>query len=105
MELNLTRPIAFLDLETTGIKVATDRIVEICILKVFPDGTRKDQNPEDQPGDADPAGSYCHSWHQRRRCEGLPINSARWPMNLVQFLDNCDLAGYNSNHFDIPLAC
>jgi len=102
MELNLTKPIAFFDLETTGIKVATDRIVEISIVRQQPDGSIKVKtlriNPE-MPippevtaihGITDEDVKDCPTFRQVAR-------------ELAQFLDNCDLAGYNSNHFDIPL--
>jgi DNA polymerase-3 subunit epsilon len=102
MELNLTKPIAFFDLETTGIKVATDRIVEICIFRLQVDGTSKTKtlriNPEMHipaevtaiHGITDEDVKDCPTFKQVAR-------------DLTQFLENCDLAGYNSNHFDIPL--
>lgn len=102
MELNLNRPLAFLDLETTGIKVATDRIVEICILRANTDGTTEIKtlriNPE-MPipkeviaihGITDEDVKDCPTFKQVGR-------------ELARFMENCDLAGYNSNHFDIPL--
>jgi DNA polymerase-3 subunit epsilon len=102
MELNLTKPIAFFDLETTGIKVATDRIVEISIVRQQVDGTTKIKtlriNPEmpippevtEIHGISDEDVKDCPTFKQVAR-------------ELAQFLENCDLAGYNSNHFDIPL--
>jgi DNA polymerase-3 subunit epsilon len=102
MELNLTKPIAFFDLETTGIKVATDRIVEISIVRQQVDGSVKIKtlriNPEmpippevtEIHGISDEDVKDCPTFKQVAR-------------ELAQFLDNCDLAGYNSNHFDIPL--
>jgi DNA polymerase III subunit epsilon len=102
MELILTKPIAFFDLETTGIKVATDRIVEISIVRQQVDGTTKIKtlriNPEmpippevtEIHGITDEDVKDCPTFKQVAR-------------ELAQFLDNCDLAGYNSNHFDIPL--
>lgn len=102
MELILTKPIAFFDLETTGIKVATDRIVEISIVRQQVDGSTKIKtlriNPEmpippevtEIHGISDADVKDCPTFKQVAR-------------ELAQFLDNCDLAGYNSNHFDIPL--
>lgn len=102
MELILTKPIAFFDLETTGIKVATDRIVEISIVRQQVDGTTKIKtmriNPEmpippevtEIHGISDEDVKDCPVFKQVAR-------------ELAQFLMNCDLAGYNSNHFDIPL--
>jgi DNA polymerase III subunit epsilon len=102
MELSLTKPIAFFDLETTGIKVATDRIIEISIVRQQVDGALKIKtlriNPEmhipqevtDIHGITDEDVKDCPTFKQVAH-------------ELARFLDNCDLAGYNSNHFDIPL--
>ena len=102
MELTLTKPIAFFDLETTGIRVATDRIVEICIHRVNVDGTTHTNtlriNPEmpippevtEIHGITDADVKDCPTFKQVAH-------------DLAKFLDNCDLAGFNSNHFDIPL--
>lgn len=102
MELNLTRPLAFLDLETTGIKVATDRIVEICILRIEPDGktTLKTQrlNPEMEiPWEATAIHGITNA--DVKDCPTF----GKVARELADLLDSCDLAGYNSNHFDIPL--
>jgi DNA polymerase III subunit epsilon len=102
MQLNLTRPIAFLDLETTGIKVATDRIVEICILKVFPDGTEKIKTLRINPGIPIPLEVTAIHGISDEDVKDCP-SFAAVAKELVQFIDNADLAGYNSNHFDIPL--
>jgi DNA polymerase-3 subunit epsilon len=102
MELNLTKPIAFFDLETTGIKVATDRIVEISIVRQQVDGTTKIKtlriNPE-MPIPPEVTEIHGISDEDVRDCPTFK-QVAR---ELAQFLENCDLAGYNSNHFDIPL--
>ena len=102
MELNLTKPIAIFDLETTGIKVATDRIVEICIVRQQPDGsiTVKTQrvNPE-IPIPAEATEIHGISNDDVKDCPTF----RQLAHELARFLDNCDLAGYNSNHFDIPL--
>jgi DNA polymerase-3 subunit epsilon len=102
MELNLTHPMAFIDLETTGIKVATDRIVEMCILRVNPDGTTKIRtlriNPEI------PIPSEVTAIHGIRDEDVKDAPKFREVAHeLAQFLDHCDIAGFNSNHFDIPL--
>jgi DNA polymerase III subunit epsilon len=102
MELNLTRPLAFFDLETTGIKVATDKIVEICIYKINPDGTSKIKtwriNPE-MP--IPPEVTAIHGITDEDVKDAPKFREVAH--ELAQFLENCDLAGYNSNHFDIPL--
>jgi len=102
MELSLTKPIAFFDLETTGIRVATDRIVEICILREQVDGSTQTRtlriNPE-MPIPAEVTAIHGITDEDVKDCPTFK-QVAR---ELAAFLDNCDLAGFNSNHFDIPL--
>jgi len=102
MKLNLTRPLIFFDLETTGIDTAKDRIVEISYLKVFPDGHEETKtflvNPQmhipesatqvHNITDADVAN--CPTFRQIAR-------------QIESDFKNCDIAGYNSNRFDVPL--
>jgi DNA polymerase-3 subunit epsilon len=102
MDLHLTRPIAFFDLETTGIKVATDRIVEICILRLNLDQTTRILTHRINPEMPIPwEATAIHGI----RDEDVKDSPAFRDLahELARFLDNCDLAGYNSNHFDIPL--
>ncbi|MEI6899816.1 MAG: exonuclease domain-containing protein [Bacteroidota bacterium] len=102
MELNLTRPIAFFDLETTGIKVATDKIVEICIHRVNVDGTSRTKtflvNPEML---IPPEVTAIHGISDEDVKDAPKFSQIAHELNKI--LENCDLAGYNSNHFDIPL--
>lgn len=102
MNLQLTRPIAFIDLETTGINLGTDRIVEIAIVKISPDGSRQVKrkliNPE-MP--IPPQSSEVHGITDDMVKDAPTFKQAS--NEIRQFLDNCDLAGYNSNKFDIPL--
>jgi len=102
MELILTKPIAFFDLETTGIKVATDRIVEISILRLQIDGSSqtltKRINPE-MPIPPEVTAIHGITDDDVKDCPTFK----QVAHELAQFLENCDLAGYNSNHFDIPL--
>jgi DNA polymerase-3 subunit epsilon len=102
MELNLTRPLAFFDLETTGIKVATDRIVEICIIRINPDSSTKIKTNRINPGILIPWEATAIHGITNEDVKDAPSFS-QVAHELAQFLDNCDLAGYNSNHFDIPL--
>ncbi|MDA3906814.1 MAG: 3'-5' exonuclease [Bacteroidales bacterium] len=102
MELKLKRPIAFLDLETTGIKVATDRIVEISIVKIHPDGKKEIKTRRVNP--------EMHIPKETSAIHGIFDEDVKdeptfrqLANGLHQFLNNCDLAGYNSNRFDIPL--
>jgi DNA polymerase-3 subunit epsilon len=102
MEIKLKNPLIFLDLETTGINVAADRIVEIALLKVNPDGKEEEKlmriNPEMPIPD------------QSSRIHGIYDNDVKdcptfreVAKTLAIFMEGCDLAGFNSNRFDIPL--
>ncbi len=102
MELNLTRPLAFFDLETTGIKVATDRIVEISIIRVNIDGSTKIKTKRINPGMHIPWEVTAIHGITDEDVKDAP-KFAEVAHELDQFLENCDLAGFNSNHFDIPL--
>ena len=100
--LQLTRPLAIIDLETTGVNLGTDRIVEIAIVKIMPDDKkqvkRKLINPEI------PIPPFSTEIHGITNEMVKDAPTFRQVANeLKQFLDNCDLAGYNSNRFDIPL--
>ena len=100
--LQLTRPLAIIDLETTGVNLGTDRIVEIAIVKVLPDGKkmvkRKLINPEVPISQA---SSDIHGITNEMVKDAPTFRAVA--NELKQFLDNCDLAGYNSNRFDIPM--
>lgn len=102
MELKLTRPIAFLDLETTGIKVASDRIVEICIFREQVDGTTCIKTLRINPEMPIPPEVIAIHGITDEDVKDCPTFKQLAP-ELAHFLENCDLAGYNSNHFDIPL--
>ncbi|MEC5142838.1 3'-5' exonuclease [Chitinophaga sp. 212800010-3] len=100
--LLLKRPLAVIDLETTGTNVATDRIIEIAIIKVFPDKTTQSKVKRINPGMPIPAGSTAIHGIKDEDIKDAPTFKQA-AHELKQFLDNCDLAGYNSNRFDIPL--
>jgi DNA polymerase III subunit epsilon len=100
--LKLTRPLAFIDLETTGINLSTDRIVEIGMIKILPDGNRsvkrKLLNPEM------PISQVSVDMHGITNEMVKDAPTFKQAANdIKQFLDNCDLSGYNSNRFDIPM--
>jgi DNA polymerase III subunit epsilon len=100
--LQLLKPLAVIDLETTGINLSTDRIVEIAIVKIQQDGKqlvkRKLLNPEF------PISAVSVSMHGITNEHVKDMPTFRQVANEIkQFLENCDLAGYNSNRFDIPL--
>jgi len=100
--LQLKRPLAIIDLETTGVNISSDRIVEIAIIRVHPDGEQKIKrkliNPEmpipphiaEVHGITDEMVAHAPTFKQVAN-------------EIKQFLENCDIAGYNSNRFDVPL--
>lgn len=102
MNLQLQRPIAFIDLETTGVSLSSDRIVEIAVVKILPDGTRQVKrkllNPE-MP--IPPQSTDIHGISDEMVKDAPTFKQAA--NELKQFIENCDLGGYNSNRFDIPL--
>ena len=100
--LQLSRPIAFIDLETTGVNLSTDRIVEIAIVKILPDNTRQTKRKLINPQIPIPQSStdIHHISNEMVRDEPSFKQVAN---ELKQFIENCDLGGYNSNRFDIPL--
>lgn len=102
MELKLKRPIAFFDLETTGLNVAKDRIIEISIHKVMQNGSSESKtwliNPE-YP--ITPEATKVHGY-KNEDLEDKPTFKLL-AKDISRYLDNCDLAGYNALKFDIPL--
>lgn len=102
MKLKLTRPIAFFDLETTGVNIGTDRIVELSILKIFPDGKRETKTMRVNPTIPIPASSSEIHGIRDEDVADAPTFEDIAP-NLYIFLHDCDLGGYNSNKFDVPL--
>jgi DNA polymerase-3 subunit epsilon len=102
MNLSLTRPIAFIDLETTGINLGTDRIVEIAIVKILPDGTRQVKRKLINPEMVIPQQSIDVHGITNEMVKDAPTFKQAGN-EIKQFLEHCDLGGYNSNKFDIPL--
>ena len=102
MRLNLKNPLIIFDLETTGMNVVTDRIIEISYLKVYPDGREESKtmrvNPE-MP--INPAATAVHGV-TNEDLKDAPIFK-EIAQNLVVAFEGCDFAGYNSNKFDLPL--
>ncbi|HEY6161271.1 MAG TPA: 3'-5' exonuclease [Bacteroidia bacterium] len=102
MQLKLTRPIAFFDIEATGLNLGSDRIVEICILKLFPDGEKKVKTLRINPGiPISPEAIAIHKITNEAVKDAPLFKDIAH--ELARFLEGCDLAGYNSNKFDIPL--
>ncbi len=102
MKLKLEKPIAFFDLETTGIDVAKDRIVEIAILKIRPDGQKDMKVRRVNPGiPISPEASAVHGISDEDVRDAPSFGQIA--KSLFILLQDCDLAGYNSNRFDVPL--
>ncbi len=102
MKLNLTRPIAFFDLETTGTQPATDRIVEIAIHKILPSGEAETYVRRVNPGMPIPAGASAVHGIFDEDVKDAPT-FRMLSEEIKNFLDSTDLAGFNSNRFDIPM--
>lgn len=100
-QLQLERPIAFFDLETTGVDAAKDRIVEIAVIKLMPDGSRVSWVKRINPEIPIPAEtSAIHGIYDEDVKDAPTFKMVAH--ELKQFLQNSDLGGYNSNKFDIP---
>ena len=102
MKLQLTRPIAFIDLETTGINISTDRIVEIAIVKVLPEGSSQIKRKLINPLMPIPSGSSEIHGITDEMVKDAPTFK-EVANEIKQFIENCDLGGYNSNRFDLPM--
>ncbi len=102
MNLKISKPICFFDLETTGVNVSLDRIVEISILKIFPNGNKESKTWLVNPGVPIPLeASNIHGI-----TNDIIKNEPLFKMiasDIKSMINNCDLAGFNSNKFDIPL--
>ncbi|MBN2486309.1 MAG: 3'-5' exonuclease [Bacteroidales bacterium] len=102
MKLKLKNPIVFFDLETTGINVASDRIVEISYLKVCPNGNEESKTLRVNPTIPIPAkATEIHGITDEDVKNEPTFNEIA--KNIAKVLEGCDIAGYNSNKFDIPL--
>lgn len=108
MNLNLTKPIVFFDLETTGVQVGADHIVQICLLKVMPDGSEKDVTYLVRP--ANDKGKTIHIPEDSTAIHHITDamvadkpSFAELAPTIAEFIGDADLAGYNSNKFDVPL--
>ncbi len=100
--LNLNKPIAFIDLETTGTNIGTDRIVEIAIVKLLTDRTRVVKRKLINPQVEIPTVSSDIHGITNEMVKDAPTFK-QVAQEIKQILDGCDLSGYNSNRFDIPL--
>lgn len=102
MKLNLKNPLAFFDLETTGINISSDRIVEISVLKISPNGEEERRTDLINPGmPIPPESSMIHGIYDKD-VENAP-SFREIAKNLANFLKGCDLAGFNILKFDVPM--
>src|SRR5574344_212313 len=102
MKLNLKNPIGFFDLETTGVNITTDRIVEICYLKVHPNGNEESKTLRINPEMHIPEeSSAIHGIYDADVADCPTFRMVA--TNIASDIEGCDLAGFNSNRFDIPL--
>ena len=102
MQLNLRNPLVFFDLETTGINIVKDRIVEISYVKVFPNGKEETKTRRINPGMPIPPESTAIHGITDEDVKDCPTFK-EIAKSLATQIEGCDLAGYNSNRFDIPV--
>ncbi len=102
MELKLKRPIVFFDLETTGVDTAHDRIVEISMIKIMPDGERIVKTRKLNPEMHIPEAATAVHGITDEDVKDCP-RFAQVAKSLAQFLTGCDFGGFNSNRFDMPV--
>ncbi len=102
MELNLTRPVVFFDLETTGTNITRDRIVEISVIKVWPDGHELERTRRINHETPTPAEATAVHHITDADVAGEPT-FRQLARSLAEIFHESDIAGFNSNRFDIPL--
>lgn len=102
MKLNLKNPLVFFDLETTGTNINTDRIVEICYLKVYPNGNEESKTMRINPEMHIPeASSAIHGIYDEDVADCPTFKEVA--KDIARDIEGADLAGFNSNRFDIPV--
>ena len=102
MNLNLKRPLVFIDLEATGLNIGSDRIVEIALLKIYPNGNKESKVYRVNPTIPIPDEvSKIHGIYDKDIADSPTFKDLSRELN--SFIGGCDLAGYNSNKFDIPM--
>ena len=102
MILKLNRPIVFFDLETTGVNIVKDRIVEISILKIFPNGNKESKTWLVNPTIEIPNEVIAIHGITNEKIANEPTFDDLHK-EILNLIEDCDLGGYNSNKFDIPL--
>ncbi len=102
MQLNLKKPIVFFDLETTGVDITNDRIVEISFIKVLPSGEEIEKTRRINPGIPIPAEATAVHHITDDDVKDAPMFK-QIARSLANEMVGCDIAGFNSNRFDIPM--
>ncbi|WP_185850472.1 3'-5' exonuclease [Blattabacterium cuenoti] len=102
MKLKIYRPICFFDIEATGINIGKDRIIEISILKIFPNGNKENKTWLIYPGIPIPPQSTAIHGIKDEDVSGK-LRFKDIAISILKMIENTDLAGYNSNRFDIPI--
>ena len=102
MKLNLTKPLIVFDLETTGLDMIKDRIIQISYIKVMPDGTEDRKNLFVNPCKEIPAEVVALTGISNEDVKDAPTFK-QLAATLEKEFTGCDFAGYNSNHFDVPM--
>lgn len=102
MGLQLERPLVFFDLETTGTNIIRDRIVEISCVKLLPDGSYTEKTRRINPGIHIPEEATKVHGITDKDVEDCP-SFRQVSRSLYDYFENCDIAGFNSNKFDVPL--
>ena len=102
MKLNLNNPVVFFDLETTGINITTDRIVELCYIKVYPNGNEESKSMRINPEMHIPeSSSAIHGIYDEDVADCPTFKQVA--RELADTIKGCDFAGFNSNRFDVPM--
>ena len=102
MNLKLTKPIVFFDLETTGINPAKDRVVQISLLKIFPDGREELKTFLVNPQMPIPPQATAVHGISDDDVKEAPV-FAEIAKEIIEIIKNTDIAGFNSNRFDVPM--
>ena len=102
MELNLKRPLVVFDLESTGLNITEDRIIELSYVKVYPNGQEESKTFRFNPEKVIPQQAIDVHHITNEMLEGEPTFKQR-AQEIARVFEGSDIAGFNSNHFDIPL--
>lgn len=100
--LSIVRPLVFVDLETTGVNPAMDRIVDVTVLKIHPDGTEEEKTVLVDPGIPIPPSATKVHGITNEDVAGLP-RFTQYAKSLIEFFDGCDIGGFNVIRFDLPM--